>query len=128
MWYFVFPLGHFIRQKYSLDCLIGALAKNIIRSPILEGKITSYCGPLGRHNRATMFCACSLTIIYMETDETKRFVSVNSPIQTKGMYNKLRVVCPRPQRIMVRCCHLWYEYNWYCSLQTRYYIHTGQYQ
>ena len=45
-------------------------------------------GPLGRHNRATMFCTCSVTI-YVAVDimpaaETKRFVSVNSLIDTKS--------------------------------------------
>ena len=51
--YAILPLGHFIRQQYSIYCFIGVLARNIIRSPILAGNIMNDCGPLGRHARAT---------------------------------------------------------------------------
>ena len=65
-------------------------SRNIMRSAILAGNVTSDCGPLGRHNRATMFRACSVTIyvavniISMSAAETNNCVPVNSLIHAKS--------------------------------------------
>ena len=77
--YAIFPLRHFIRQQYSLYCPVG-----YIRSSILAGNIASDCGPLGRHNRAAMFRACSVTIIIMSQSTSWQLVSANSLIHAKS--------------------------------------------
>ena len=68
------------------------MVRNIIRSPILAGNITSDCGPLGRHYRATMFRAGLVNYMSVSTSwqllKPTVLLSVNSFIPHKSDYNK----------------------------------------